>query len=37
MIYNDKEWNTKYKIIPFYKNIMREGRLLWQNMNLNII
>lgn len=28
MIYSEKEWNTKYKITPFYKNVMREGRLL---------
>ncbi len=28
VIYSEKEWNTKYKITPFYKNVMREGRLL---------
>lgn len=28
MIYSEKEWNTKYKITPFYQNVMREGRLL---------
>jgi uncharacterized protein len=28
MIYSDKEWNTKYRITPFYKNVMREGKLL---------
>ena len=28
MIYSEKEWNTKYKITPFYRNVMREGRLL---------
>ncbi|MBU2649577.1 MAG: nucleotidyltransferase domain-containing protein [Bacteroidetes bacterium] len=28
MIYSEKEWNTKYKITPFYQIIMREGRLL---------
>jgi len=28
MIYSDKEWNTKYKITPFYKNVMRESKLL---------
>jgi predicted nucleotidyltransferase len=28
MIYSEKEWNTKYKITPFYKNVMREGILL---------
>jgi len=28
MVYSEKEWNTKYKITPFYHNVMREGRLL---------
>jgi len=28
MIYSEKEWNTKYKITPFYQNVMREGILL---------
>jgi predicted nucleotidyltransferase len=28
MVYSEKEWNTKYKITPFYRNIMQEGRLL---------
>jgi predicted nucleotidyltransferase len=28
MIYSEKEWNKKYKITPFYINVMREGRLL---------
>ena len=28
MIYSEKDWNTKYKITPFYHNVMREGRLL---------
>lgn len=28
MVYSEKEWNTKYKITPFYHNIMREGKLL---------
>ena len=28
MIYSAKEWNTKYRITPFYQNVMREGRLL---------
>jgi len=28
MIYSEKEWNTKYKVTPFYKNVMREGKLL---------
>jgi len=28
MIYSEKEWNAKYKITPFYKNVMREGKRL---------
>ena len=28
MIYSETEWNTKYKITPFYQNVMREGILL---------
>ncbi len=28
MVYSEREWNTKYKITPFYRNIMREGKLL---------
>jgi uncharacterized protein len=28
MIYSEKEWNTKYKITPFYQNVMREGKLI---------
>ncbi len=28
MIYSEKEWNSKYKFTPFYKNVMREGKLL---------
>jgi predicted nucleotidyltransferase len=28
MIYTEKEWNSKYKVTPFYQNVMREGRLL---------
>lgn len=28
MIYTEKEWNSKYKVTPFYKNVMREGILL---------
>lgn len=28
MIYSEKEWNSKYKMTPFYKNVMREGKLL---------
>lgn len=28
MIYSEKEWNTKYKITPFYQNVMRKGILL---------
>ncbi|MFO7924744.1 MAG: nucleotidyltransferase domain-containing protein [Bacteroidales bacterium] len=28
LIYSEKEWNTKYKITPFYQNVMQEGKLL---------
>ena len=28
MIYSKKEWNSKYKITSFYKNVMKEGKLL---------
>ncbi len=28
MVYSEQEWNTKYKVTPFYANVMREGRLL---------
>jgi len=28
MVYSEQEWNTKYKITPFYYNVMREGQLL---------
>ena len=28
MVYSEKEWNTKYKVTPFYYNVMREGQLL---------
>jgi len=28
MVYSEKEWNTKYKITPFYHNVMQEGKLL---------
>lgn len=28
MIFSEKEWNTKYRITPFYHNIMKEHKLL---------
>jgi uncharacterized protein len=28
MVYSEKEWNSKYKVTPFYLNVMKEGRLL---------
>jgi len=28
MVYSEQEWNTKYKITPFYHNVMKEGILL---------
>lgn len=28
LVYTIKEWDTKYKITPFYKNVMNEGQIL---------
>jgi uncharacterized protein len=28
MVYSEKEWNSKYRITPFYSSVMREGKLL---------
>ena len=28
LIYTEKEWNSKYKISPFYKAVMNDGKLL---------
>lgn len=28
MLYTVKEWNSKYKVTPFYQNVMKEGILL---------
>ena len=28
MVYTLKEWNTKYNVTPFYKNVMKEGHLI---------
>jgi uncharacterized protein len=28
MVYSVKEWESKYRITPFYSNVMREGRQL---------
>ena len=28
MVYSENEWNFKYKITPFYRNVMQEGILL---------
>jgi len=28
MVYSESEWNTKYRITPFFHNVMREGKLL---------
>ena len=28
MVYSEKEWNTKYKVTPFYNNVMNTGVLL---------
>ncbi len=28
MLYTENEWNFKYSITPFYRNVMREGQML---------
>jgi len=28
MVYSEKEWKSKYRVTPFYKNVMEEGILL---------
>ena len=28
IIYTKKDWNTKYKVTPFYHNVMNEGKQL---------
>jgi len=28
MVYSEKEWKSKYRVTPFYQNIMKEGILL---------
>jgi len=28
MVYSENEWQSKYRVTPFYKNVMREGRLI---------
>jgi predicted nucleotidyltransferase len=28
MVYSETEWNTKYRVTPFYSNVMKEGKLL---------
>ena len=28
MVYSEMEWNNKYRVTPFYKNVMREGKLI---------
>lgn len=28
MVYTQHEWDTKYNITPFYKNVMKEGHLI---------
>ncbi|NOX48234.1 MAG: nucleotidyltransferase domain-containing protein [Chlorobi bacterium] len=28
MVYLEEEWNSKYRITPFYHNVMKEGQLL---------
>ncbi len=28
MVYAENEWNTKYRITPFYQNVMNDGKLI---------
>lgn len=28
MVYSENEWKTKYRVTPFYSNVMKEGVLL---------
>lgn len=28
MVYSEIEWNTKYNVTPFYKNVMKESHLI---------
>ena len=28
MIYTESEWNSRYRVTPFYRNVMMEGKLL---------
>lgn len=28
MVYSENEWKTKYRVTPFYLNVMKEGLLL---------
>lgn len=28
MVYTLKEWDTKYSVTPFYRNVMKEGHLI---------
>ncbi|HOG20339.1 MAG TPA: nucleotidyltransferase domain-containing protein [Salinivirgaceae bacterium] len=28
MLYTENDWNTKYSVTQFYKNVMREGKML---------
>lgn len=28
MVYAEHEWHTKYSVTPFYRNVIREGKLL---------
>lgn len=28
IIFTENDWNTKYKVTPFYKNVMSEGKVL---------
>lgn len=28
IVYSEVEWHTKFRVTPFYSNVMKEGRLL---------
>lgn len=28
MVYSEEEWNTKFRVTPFYKNVMSQAKLL---------
>jgi hypothetical protein len=32
LILSRKNWETKHRITPFYKNVQKEGVVLWLQM-----